>query len=353
MIKLFKRSIKRKTKEERVERALKSILSLEEKEPTPKIETRVACVQRQIKPVKKVDEFIYEMYLFTKEAASNGAQYIVFPEYNFFDLFGLLPGFRKLNNSLNKRASDQRKQKDSSEEGSSNNFLYDLFYLFARPSERVLLTTMKELAQHFNMYIYTGTYIYLEKDHLYNRGTLIDPEGKIIAHQDKVHLTDFEAEIGLKRKNHFEVVSLPIGNVAIPVCMDASYFETFQVITASKAEIVMLPIANNESYNKWRAMRGIWGRVQESYVYGLKASLNGSIGGLEFTGKAGIFAPINMTENEDGIVALAENPIGDELIIADLDLELLMEARNNAPYFGDRNEDFEREFYENTYVKGE
>ena len=105
--------------------------------------------------------------------------------------------------------------------------------------------------------------------------------------------------------------------------MDASYFETFRLLAAKHADIVIVPIANNEPYDKWRAMRGIWGRVQEAYVYGMKASLNGWIGGMEFTGKAGFFAPCEMTENFDGVLKIADEPCGDEVIVFDLEIERL------------------------------
>ncbi|MGB9809282.1 MAG: nitrilase-related carbon-nitrogen hydrolase, partial [Caldanaerobacter sp.] len=172
---------------------------------------------------------------------------------------------------------------------------------------------------------------------------------EILGRQKKIHLTDFEEKIGFERGDELKVFSLDIGKVACPVCMDATYFETFRIAYEMGTDIVLLPIANNEEYNFWRALRGIWPRVQESYVYGAKASLNGWIGGIHFTGRAGIFAPIDITENEDGVLAVSPHYEGDFLVTADLDIAKLHDAREKAEYFGDRNDVFERDYYEKVY----
>lgn len=340
----------------RINKAFEKIIETEEhfqplKQPNI---NRIATVQREIKTIKSVDDFAREMFQFVKKASEQHAHYIIFPEYNFFDLFHLIPGLTTIDRILNRYAKRNvgREIQKGNVHLQSNHTLQKLFNIVAQPTENALLTIMQRLAQHFRMYIYTGTYIHKQGDQLFNRGSLIDPQGEIIYHQDKVHLTDFEASIDLARGNNFQVIELPIGNVAIPICMDASFFETFKLVTSLRADIVIIPIANNEPYNQWRAMRGIWGRVQEAYVYGVKSSLNGWIGGMQFTGKAGFFAPCEMTEHLDGIIQISEKPTGDYVIIQELDISQLQKARKNAAYFGDRNETFEANYYKNTYEKG-
>lgn len=110
-----------------------------------------------------------------------------------------------------------------------------------------------------------------------------------------------------------------------------------------------IPIANNEPYHVYRSLRGIWPRVQESYVFGLKAALNGWIGGMHFTGKAGIFAPLEMTDDRNGVIAISEHHEGDELVIGDLDFAQLREVREQAEYYGDSNPAFEADYVTNTY----
>lgn len=349
----FEKSIKKKLHTEQIESAFEAISKQDDVSLyINKIETRVAAVQRAIKPIKTIDDYITDLYQLVKNAAEQHAYYVIFPEYIFFDLFHLLPGLTVVDCVLNRQA--MRKTNQVVHEGNvhlqSNKTLRKLFSIVAQPTEQALLTIMKKLAKHFNMYIYTGTYIHKEENEMYNRGTFINPDGDVLIHQDKVHLTDFEASIGLSRGNRFDIIELPIGKVAVPICMDASYFETFKLVASLQAEIVMIPIANNEGYSKWRAMRGIWGRVQEAYVFGVKSSLNGYLGGMQFTGKAGIFAPCEMTEQWNGILQIAPEPIGEYIVVEDLDVAKLYKAREDAPYFGDQNENFERNLYEKTYL---
>ena len=146
-----------------------------------------------------------------------------------------------------------------------------------------------------------------------------------------------------------EAYSLPLGKVVCPICMDATYFETFRIAREMGADIVILPIANLEEYSTWKALRGIWSRVQESYLYGLKSSLNGWIAGMHFTGKAGIFAPLSMTEKKDGVLSLSPSYEGNHLITANLNLKKLYEAREKAEYHEDKNAEFENKYVERTY----
>lgn len=171
--------------------------------------------------------------------------------------------------------------------------------------------------------------------------------------QEKIHLTDFEKKIGMKKTDQLKAYDLSIGKVVLPICMDATYFETFQISKILGADIVILPIANMEEYSLWRAIRGIWPRVQEIYVYGLKASLNGWICGMHFTGKAGIFAPISITEKKDGIVDIAPSHEGNYVVTARIDMKKIYSARLKDEYFGDKNPQFEKDFVKKTYCDKE
>ena len=65
---------------------------------------RVSCVQRQIHLVNSMERYIDMLCGFIDQAVKEDSHLIVFPEYNFFDRFGLIPGFCCLNQVLNKRA---------------------------------------------------------------------------------------------------------------------------------------------------------------------------------------------------------------------------------------------------------
>jgi predicted amidohydrolase len=265
--------------------------------------------------------------------------------------------FRCLNQILNKRAvkakeREKDKEKDREEEShlkGNNHFLTTIFKGVAIPTEVGINRIFSLLAKEYGIYIYSGSYLLKEKEEIYNAGSLFGPEGNLIGTQKKIHLTDFEVKIGIKRASKMEVYSLPFGKVVCPICMDATYFETFRIAREIGADMVILPIANLEEYSIWKALRGIWPRVQESYLYGLKSSLNGWIAGMHFTGKAGIFAPLLMTEGKDGILSLSPSCEGNHLITAKINIKKLYEEREKAEYQEDKNAEFEKKYIERTY----
>ncbi len=314
---------------------------------------RVSCVQRQIHPVNSIERYIDMLCGFVDQAAKEGSHLIIFPEYNFFDLFGLIPGLSFLNQILNKKAVNaQNREKDREEESHSkgnNYFLTTVFKGVAKPIEAGIKRIFSLLAKEYGIYIYTGSYLLKEKEEIYNAGSLFGPDGNLIGTQKKMHLTDFEVKLGIKRASKMAAYSLPFGKVVCPICMDATYFETFRIAREIGADMVILPIANLEEYSTWKALRGICPRVQESYLYGLKSSLNGWIAGMHFTGKAGIFAPLLMTEKKDGILSLSPSYEGNHLVTANINIKKLYEAREKAEYQEDKNAEFEEKYIERTY----
>ncbi|GAG71467.1 unnamed protein product [marine sediment metagenome] len=310
---------------------------------------RVSCVQRQIHPVNSIERYIDMLCGFVDQAAKEDSYLIIFPEYNFFDLFGLIPGFSFLNQIINKKAVKAKDREKESHLKDNNHFLTTVFKGVAKPIEVGIKRIVSLLAKEYGIYIYTGSYILKEKEEIYNTGSLFGPEGNLIGTQKKMHLTDFEVKIGIKRASKMEVYSLPFGKVVCPICMDATYFETFRIAREIGADMVILPIANLEEYTMWKALRGIWPRVQESYLYGLKSSLNGWIVGMHFTGKAGIFAPLLMTEKKEGVLSLSPSYEGNHLITANINIKRLYEAREKAEYQEDKNTEFEKNFIERTY----
>jgi len=314
---------------------------------------RVSCVQRQIHPVNSIERYIDMFCGFVDQAVKEDSYLIIFPENNFFDLFGLIPGFNFLNKLLNKKAIKAKDREKDREEKShlkgNNHFLTTVFKGVAKPVEAGIKRIFSLLAKEYGLYIYSGSYILKEKEEIYNAGSLFGPEGNLIGTQKKIHLTDFEVKIGIKRASKMEVYSLPFGKVVYPICMDATYFETFRIAREIGADMVILPIANLEEYTVWKALRGIWPRVQESYLYGLKSSLNGWIAGMHFTGKAGVFAPLLMTEGKDGVLSLSPSYEGNHLITANINIKRLYKAREKAEYHEDKNAEFEKKYIERTY----
>lgn len=307
---------------------------------------KIASAQVKLKMFSEPLEYVETMFRFVKQAYCEGAQIIVFPEYNFLQLLGMLPG-------IDKAIPKNKPLENFNELHFEDVNILDVVSFLTPVMKTIFTTTYSELARRFGIYIITGSVLLSEEDgNVYSVAMLYDDKGRLVGQQKKLHLMPVEAEMGINCGQEIKVFDTKLGKIAFPICMDATYFETFRMLELMGADIVFLPIADSD-YNEWKALRGIWPRVQESSVYGVKSALVGEILGMYFAGKSGIFAPIELTKNKDGILVEAESTDKEELVIGKINLNRLYEFRRQKQIIGDRNlQLYERYFpkvYDNLY----
>lgn len=334
-----------------------------------KRQIRVCAVQQEIHLIKSYKQYVDRMYEFVERGVKEGAQLIVFPEYNGALILGMLPLIetilkritRQDSKSAGKDKATSNRNKDTSEDTAENTSedtavhtsisagvdIVEILSTLTTFLLDIFKTTFSELALHFGIYIMAGSIMVTDKDSVYNRAYLFGPDGKIVGKQDKLHPVIMEKDMGLSMGEELSVFNTPIGKLAFPICMDATYFETFRIAKDKGAHIVIIPIANIEEYNKYFALRGIWPRVQESGVYGVKSALVGELFGIKFTGKAGIFAPQILTPNNDGTLEVSKSYDKDEIVVCDLNLNLIETYYD--PYFSDQNSEFFKRYYPKIY----
>ncbi|MGM0689439.1 MAG: nitrilase-related carbon-nitrogen hydrolase, partial [Bacillota bacterium] len=326
--KLFQRYLAWICRPARIAGHLKTLLP-EPGQPAPieRERIRVAALQVEFRLYKDPLEYADAIHRRIREAVKEGARLVVFPEYNSLPLLGLLPGIEKIEEAYrNKETSNSGGNKE--EEIS----LTEVFRYMSPAVRPLVHTIFSNLSSAYGLYIMAGSYPLADNGDLINRSFLYGPTGELIGSQDKVHLLPIEAEWNLKRGSSFSVFETALGRLALPVCMDATYFETFRILVQKGAHIVLLPIADMQEYNYWLALRGIWPRLQESPIYGIKSALVGSIAGLTFTGRAGIFAPLELTPEGNGVLAEVEAYDREGIALADLDLKALDDLRSNHPW---------------------
>lgn len=307
---------------------------------------KIASAQVRLKTFSEPLEYVKTMSRLVKQAYCEGAQIIVFPEYNFLQLLGMLPGIDKV------APKNNTSEKFNGFHLEGVNIL-DVLRFLTPVMKTIFTTTYSELARRFGIYIITGSVLLSEEDgNVYSVAMLYDDKGRLVGQQKKLHLMPVEAEMGINYGQEIRVFDTRLGKIAFPICMDATYFETFRMLELMGTDIVFLPIADSD-YNEWKALRGIWPRVQESSVYGVKSALVGEILGMDFAGKSGIYAPMELTKNKDGIVVEAESIDKEELVIGEVCLNKLYEFRRQKHTIGDRNlklyEHYFPKLYENLH----
>lgn len=321
----------------------RQISRIGERHPADRRRIKAAALQLELKLFKNPLDYVDNMHRRVREAAETGAQLVVFPEMNNLQLLGMLPGIEQAGAAAAPGAGDEEKN------SGPKITLADVIFYAGPVMAPLIHTTFSTLAAAYGLYLTAGSFLLPDGGKLVNRALLFDPEGKLIGVQDKVHCTQLEKEWGLTRGSGFSLFETALGKMAMPVCMDATYFETFRILEQKGAEIVIIPIANPEPYNYWMALRGIWSRVQESPVYGIKSALVGRLFSFEFTGRAGIFAPLELTPDGSGVLAEVESPETEGMAVAELDLESLAKLRADHPW-RDSNEALYRLYFPNVYA---
>lgn len=312
---------------------------------------RVAALQVKLALCQSPLGYAELVHRRVKEAVASEAVLVAFPEYHNLPLFGLLPGIEEMQEEYRQRLeAPQSEPVDPVKNKAGEISLTDLFRFMTPAVQPLIETVFSMLAAAYHIYIMAGSYTLAAGGSVVNRAFLFGPDGKLIGSQDKLHLLPVEAGWQLQRGKNLNSFDTGLGRLAMPICMDATYFETFRILENLKVEIALLPIANMEAYNFWLALRGIWPRVQESPIYGVKSALVGSIAGLTFSGRAGIFAPIELTPGRDGVLAEVEHYDREGIAVADLDLDALKELRLNHPW-RDRNSALSGKYFPEIYTR--
>jgi predicted amidohydrolase len=322
---------------------------------------RVAAVQEELRVLKTWRAYVDRMYAFVAQAADQGAQLVCFPEENGLLLLGQLPLIDPLIRLATRSLGgtpppildealepvDLRSSAWDLPKPSGGLNVAHILSFFSPFFQDAFETTFSELAKGFGIYIMAGSCMQVVDGKLVNRATLFGPQGETVGVQDKAHPIDMEMAFGLTPASQLQTFPTRLGRLAFPVCMDATYFETFKILRSQGAQIVVIPIANLEPFQHYWALRGIWPRVQENAVYGVKSALVGKLYGVEFTGKAGVYAPLDLTPGRSGILAEAGTFDRDELVVADLDLTKLDAYRSD--YFDDTNPALYRRYFPQIY----
>jgi predicted amidohydrolase len=287
---------------------------------------RVAAVQMKLELIKENHARAYAetAYRLTKEAVEQRAQLVVFPEYSGIPLVGLIPGLE----DLAREGLDSAVKQVSGGETK----VADVFRLLSPAVKRIYETTFSTLAKSFRVYIISGSTLLEDDDgKMRNIGYFFDPYGNLITKQRKLHLVPLESEWGFEPGQELRVLDTRLGRIAFPICMDATYFETFRIARLRGADIVVIPAANNEEYLFWRTMRGIWPRVQECQVLGVSAHAVGNLIGIPFTGRSGLLGPLELTQSENGYFTQADTFNDEEVVVGDLNLDALYQFREENP----------------------
>lgn len=161
------------------------------------------------------------------EAASRGAQLLVFPE----DL-------------MSPTRLEPSKLRD-----------------YAEPLDGPFVTHLRELARRWGLWIVFTTYEANANGAPYNTAVVVDRAGEVRGTYRKCHLYDahgvFESERNTAGESLCEAIDTPFGKLGLAICYDLRFPEVARNAALSGCELVVYPSAwhdGPEKLNRWRAL---------------------------------------------------------------------------------------------------
>ena len=236
------------------------------------------------------------------EAAVNGAELLVFPEYALMELASLEPDATDMH--LQARAAARRFDEAEA--------------LFA------------DLAKAHSVYILLGSGPAWQGRDLVNRTALISPSG-VSVQQDKQIMTRFERDPwGICSGGPLKVFDTPLGKIGILICYDGEFPLLGRKLVEEGVEIILVPSCTEELSGYWRVRIGAISRALEGQCVTVMSSIVGQAQWCEAvvsgTGAGGIFGPPDNGFPATGVIAVGElNAPG--WTYGEIDLEAIRHVR--------------------------
>jgi predicted amidohydrolase/GNAT superfamily N-acetyltransferase len=271
--------------------------------PRPR-RVRIAAVQYLLRPIACFEDFVHQVEFFVHSAKDYHAHFVLFPEFFTMQLLSYI-------NEPAPALAVRRLARLAPQ--------YEALFI--------------RLAKETGMYIIGGTHPVFQRGKVFNAAHLFTPNGQVFW-QKKVHLTPTESgPYQLSRGHGLYLYHTDFGNIAILVCYDVEFPEVARVMAEAGAEILFVPSCTDGREGFCRVRYCAQARAIENQIY---VAMTGTVGNLPLVpymntnyGQAAILTPSDYFFARDGIAA--EGTINQEqLVVADVDLDLLDEQRVNG-----------------------
>ena len=195
------------------------------------------------------------------------------------------------------------------------------------------LARFRALASELGIFLHVGSLaIRLDGTRVANRSYLIDPEGRIAARYDKLHLFDVDIAGGesYRESDHARpgataiVAELPFGRLGLSICYDLRFAALYRALALAGAEFIAVPAAFTKQTGEahWHVL--LRARAIETGTFVLAAAQGGfHENGRSTFGHSLIVSPWGEILAEGG-----EEP---GVVFADIDLAASAEARARIP----------------------
>lgn len=248
------------------------------------------------------------------EAAGDGAQLLVFPEYAAMSLAALFPPAVRGDLQLQLQA------------------LQELHAGYQSLHRR--------LAQQYRLYILAGSFPLRVGAVYHNRAELFAPSGAS-GWQDKWTMTRFETEQwGISAGRQLKVFDTALGRIGINICYDVEFPLLARAQVEAGAELILAPSCTDTRAGYWRVRLGAQARALENQCVVVQAPLVGEAPWSPAVdlnvGAAGVYTPPDRGLPDHGV--LAEGSWNQaQWLHAEIDPQRLLAVRADGQVFNHRD----------------
>ena len=191
---------------------------------------------------------------------------------------------------------------------------------------------LEKLSNELNLQLIFGI-PELTSGQIYNSAVHITPERGVVSSYHKMHMWDTEGKV-FKTGKEFGMGPGPAGSLGFLVCYDLEFPEVARILSLKGAQLLVVSTAN---MRPWEESQRVYARARamENCVYVAVANCIGNSGSTEFFGGSLIVDPYGKV--------LAEAGTTEAVLVAEINLELIDQARRENDYFNKRRPELYKE----------
>lgn len=279
--------------------------------------TLAAC-QYHIDLLETWDAYAEHLSTLCQQAAEQGAQLLLLPEYAGLVLSGQLP-------------AAERSDLHASIAG-------------IQPLVPRWLALCEQIARDCNVYLQPGSMPVLDDDGQYrNRAWLFGPEG-CLGSQDKLMMTRFELEQwNIAAGTELTLFDTELGKLGILICYDNEFPMLARTLAERGADLILAPSCTDTVAGFYRVRIGAQARALENQIAVLQSPTVGMADWSpaldENNGRAALYVPSDYGMPPSGIVAESAElcPDSSQWLICKLDLDEVRRLRDHGQVFTRRD----------------
>lgn len=197
------------------------------------------------------------------------------------------------------------------------------------PIDGPSITVLKELAKQYSVWVVGGSIGTLHPDGLMRNTTfLVNREGEIIGHYDKMHLySDMDEDFKLTHGEKMDVFDTEVGRFGLMICYDIRFCELARSYAISGAQAVIVTSDfPNPRVNHWRTL--LTARAIENQMFIIACNRVGLSPMGTYCGHSIIIDPWGEI--------IAEGGDEEDIVYGSVDFSKIDEIRNTIHMFRDR-----------------